>query len=123
MEGGDNGLNHIAVCAIAAANMDLGLLVHWLALFGEAGEGGGAIPLPKQGTRVAPSRSLGKDVDRRIQPDRDRPFIKQFASSWIDERTASCSDDPDRAVDQSGDQSAFAITKVAFAVTFEQFGR
>ena len=93
------------------------------ALAGEALERALGIAVPSSGAGVAPRRALGEDVDRRVEPDRDRALVEQLAGARVDEGAAAGRDDPDLAVDQPRHQPALAVAEIFLAVAFEHFGR
>ena len=66
--------------------------------------------------------SLGQNLDWRVEPDSDRALVEKLTGPWIDKRTAARRNNPDLAFDQSGDQSSFTVTEVAFAEALEYFG-
>ena len=74
----DNRLDDVAMGAAAAADVDLGFGVTVAPFLGEAGEHLGPVALAQQRPVVAAPGALGQHVDRRIEPDGDRPLVEQL---------------------------------------------
>ena len=72
----DDRLDHLAMPAGAAADMDVGLGVGRATLVGEPRQRALGIGIAKQRAGIAPRSSLGQDVDRCVEPDGDRPGIQ-----------------------------------------------
>ena len=79
LERGDDRIDDVLVRAVAALHMDMRLRVGRPALLGEALEHGLGVAVAQLGARIAARRALGQDLDRRIEPDRDRALVKQLA--------------------------------------------
>ena len=66
--------------------------------------------------------ALGEDIDRRVEPDGDRPLVEQLARARIDEGAAAGRDHPHLAVDQPRDQPPLAVAEILLAVALEHLG-
>ena len=119
----DDRFDHVAVRAVAALHVDVGLGVGRAPFFAKPLERALGIAVRSSGARVAPRRALGQHVDRRIEPDGDRPLVEQLAGARVDEGAAAGGDDPHLAVDQPRDQPALAVAEILLAEALEHFGR
>ena len=81
------------------------------------------VAVAEQRAGVAARRALGEHVDRRVEPDRDRPLVEQLAGARIDEHAAAGGDHPHLAVDQPRDQPPLAVAIILLAVALEHLGR
>src|ERR1700761_3029035 len=71
--------------------------------------------------RVATRGALCEDLDRSIEPDRDRALVQEFFGGRIDVCAAAGGDHANIALDEAGDQAALTVTEVAFAIALEHF--
>ena len=111
------------MCPVAATDVNLGLGIHGLALFGEPGEGRGPVALPKKRAGVPASRPFGQHIHRSVEPDGDGALVQQLARPGIDKGAAACRDHSDGAIDQTRNEAPLPVTEIMFAILFEQFGR
>ena len=74
---GDDRVDDVAMRAVAAADVDVGLGIGGAAFLVEPGERLGAVAVAQQGPRVAPPGALGEHLDRGIEPDGDRAGLEQ----------------------------------------------
>ena len=115
-------IDHVLVRAVAAFHVDVRFLVGRPALLGQALERRLGIAVAELRARVAARRSLGEDVDRRVEPDGDRALVEQLARARVDEGAAAGGDDPHLALDQARDQPPLAVAEILLAKAFEHFG-
>ena len=81
------------------------------------------IAVPELGPGVPARGPLSQNLDRGVEPDRDRPVIEKRSGARIDVSAASGRDHSHSAlVDQPGDETPLAISKIVFAIAFEHFG-
>jgi hypothetical protein len=119
----DNRVDHVAVRSVAAFDVDVGFRVGRPPFVRQAFERAAWIGIAQQRPGIAARGPLGEDVDRGIEPDRNRALIEDFAGSRVDISTAAGRDHPDFAFDQAGNESSLAVTKIALAVTLVNFRR
>jgi hypothetical protein len=81
------------------------------------------VAVAQQRAGIAPRRSFGEDVDRRVEPDGDRALVQQLARARIHIGAAAGRDHPDGAIDEARDKPPFAIAEIGFAEPFIDFGR
>src|SRR6185369_6042113 len=112
-----------AMRAVAAFDVDMGFGVGRPTLVRQAFERAPGIGIAEQRPGIPARCPLGQDVDRRIEPDRNRALVEDFAGAWVDISAAASRDHPDLALDQAGDESPLAVTENAFAVAFVNLGR
>ena len=72
VERGDDRVDDVAMRAVAAADVDVGLGIIRAALLVEPGERRGAVAVAQQGAGVAAAGALGQHLDRGVEPDGDR---------------------------------------------------
>ena len=117
----DNAFHDVAVSARSASNVDVRFGVEWPALIGQPAKGCCAIGSSKERARVATPGPIGKHLDRRIEPDSDRPLVENPPGARIDKGPAARRDDASLSLDEPGDQAPFSVAKIGFAETFEDF--
>ena len=113
-------VDHVLVRARAAFHMDVRLLVRRAPLLQQALKRSLGVGVSKLRPCVSPRRSLGEDVQRRVQPDRDGSLIEKLASARIDIGPAARSDHPDAAlVDEPRNEPPLAVAEIVLAIAFE----
>jgi hypothetical protein len=115
VERDDDLVDHLAVRTVAAFHVDVGLGVKLAPLGREPFESFAPVDIAQERASLEASGPVGQQVDRRIQPDRDRPVVEHLAGARVDEDLAAGGDHPDLVVDQPGDQPPLAVAKVGFA--------
>lgn len=81
------------------------------------------IAIPELGAGVPARGSLRQNLDRGVEPDRDRPVIEKLSGARVDISAASGCDHSDGAlVDQASDEASLAIAKIVFAIALEHLG-
>ena len=86
LERGDDRFDHVAVRAFAALHVDVRLGIGRAAVLREPLQGPLRIAIAEQRPGVAPRRAVGQHVDRRVEPDGDRPLVEQLARARVDEQ-------------------------------------
>ena len=123
MDGGDDGLDDVAVRSLAAAqDMDLRLGIEITPLISQSRQYFGGIALFEQRPVVPAGRAFGQHVDRRVEPDGDRAFVQDLPGARVVERAASGGDYPDLSVYQAGHKAPFSIAEIMFPIALEQLG-
>ena len=74
----DDGLDDVAMGAVAAPHVDVRLGVRRALFLGDPFQRRLGVVGAKQGAGVAAASALRQDVDRRVQPDRDRALFKSL---------------------------------------------
>lgn len=116
----DNRIHHVAMGAVAAANVDIGLGICPALAGGEPLQRVPAIAVLEQWAGVASPGALGQYVNRSVEPHRDRSSLEQRSGLRIDEHAAPGRNDSNLAVDQPSDQPPLAVAIVGFAKALEQ---
>lgn len=107
----------------AAFYVDMCLFVGGAPLVKETLESRFGIAVSELGPGVPARGPLGQNIDWGVEPDRDRPVIEKLSGTRIDISAASGRDHSHSAlVDQPGDETPLAISKIVFAIAFEHFG-
>jgi hypothetical protein len=118
----DDGLDDVAMGAVAAPDVDVRLGVRRAFFLGDPFQRRLAVVGAKQGAGVAAASALRQDVDGRVQPDRDRPRLQKLAGARIDEDSAAGRNHPHLSVDQPRDEAALAIPIILLAEPLENLG-
>lgn len=117
-------IDDILVRAGTALHVDMRLLVRWAPFVREAFESRPCITIPELRAGVAARGSFGKDIDRRVEPDGDRPVVEKLASARIDIGTAPGGNHPDVPfIDQPSDQAPLSVAEIMFTVALENLCR
>lgn len=120
----ENGLDDVPVSTRAAFHMDVRLLIGGASFVQQSFEGRFRVAIPELRPGVAPRGPLGEDIDGRVEPNRDRPLVKELARAWVDKGAAACCDDADAAlVDEARDEPPLAVAEIGFPVALEYFRR
>lgn len=122
IDGLDDGFHNIAVGTIAALHVDMRLLVSRPPLLRETFQRALGILCPQQRARVAPGCAACQYVHWSIEPHGNRSLVEQLPNSRVDEDSPSGGDHAHPPIDQAGDQTALAVTEVAFTEALVNLG-
>ena len=118
----DDRLHHVAMGAAATLHVNMRLLVGLTPLVRKPLQRRFGVAVPQLRAGVAARRPLGEDIDRRIEPHRNRPGVQKLPRARIDIGAAAGGDDPHLAFDEPCDQPPLAVAEIVFAIALENLG-